>query len=101
MATMVAQVAPVIAPLPDSRDGLYTLPEVQRVAGVGRGALRRAIEDGLVTPTETRKGRGRGAYTLTAEDTLVIVRVAAIAAAFGIAFVTLLRVARAGGIPPM
>jgi len=78
-------------------DGLLTLPEVQKVTGVSRGALRTAIDDGLITPTGVRKGKGRGggAYTLTAEDAVFLAACAALAIAAGIAFVTMVKAMRA------
>jgi hypothetical protein len=96
----LCSVTPMTAvPSLHSTNGLVTLPEVQRAAGISREALRIAIDDGLVTPTPVRVGRGRngGAYTFTKEDALLLAVCAVMALAAGIAFITMLRVLRSCG----
>lgn len=79
-------------------DGLVDLPEVVRVSGLPRRALRTAMDDGLITPTDVRRGQGRGgSYTFTVEDALFVIAVAALALAAGVAFVTMVRAMKASG----
>jgi hypothetical protein len=78
--------------------GLAILADVQRAAGLSRGAVRAAVDEGLVTPTPVRMGPGQGGgYTVTLDDALLLVACAALALAAGVAFVTMLRVLRSSG----
>ena len=78
------------------KDGTVTVPEVVAASGLTYAAVRKAIGEGLVTPTPVRRGHG-GAKTLTVEDATLILIAAGIALAAGIAFVTILKVIRETG----
>jgi hypothetical protein len=71
---------------------------VLRVGGISADSLRRSIDQGLVTPTDKRVGAGRGGgRTITVDDALLLLAVAALAVAAGIAFTTMLKAVRAAG----
>lgn len=81
-----------------AKDDLVTLPDLVRVSGVPRTAFRTAVEEGLITPSPVRRGRGRGgAITFTKEDAMFLLAVAALAALAGIAFVTMLKAMKQTG----
>lgn len=79
-------------------DGVATFSDVQRLAGVSRGALRTAVKTGQLVPTEIRKGPGRSrGYTLTWEDALLVIACSLAAMAAGVAFNSMLRILRTLG----
>lgn len=81
-----------------TRDGLVDLPDLVRVSGLTRETLRAAVDDGLVTTSPVRRGRGRGgAITITKEEAIFLLAVAALAFAAGVAFATLLRAMKNNG----
>lgn len=79
-------------------DGLVDFPEVIRASGLPRHVLRTAMDDGWIVPTSVRRGTGRGrTQTLTVEDALFVLAVAALAVAAGVAFVTLMKTLKTTG----
>lgn len=76
-------------------DGVVRLPDAARAAGVSKATLRIAIEDGLIQPTPIR--RRHNTRTIRLEDALLLIAVASLAAAAGIAFLSMLRTLRQTG----
>lgn len=96
---MVAMAQPVIDLTARYPDGRIPAPEVQRAAGISRGALRYAVNDGLVTPVGTHQTghRGRPAAVFAVEDVMFLVACAALALAAGVAFAAMARALRSTG----
>jgi len=81
-----------------TRDGLVDLPDIVRATGVTRRAFEEAMHEGLIKPTDIRRGRGRGgAQTFTQEDAIFLMMVAALAVLAGVAFVSALKLMKQSG----
>lgn len=68
---------------------LIPLPDLGKYVGLDRGRQTYAIEKGLITPSATRGRNGR--YMVDRNQATIIVIAAALAAAAGLALVTMLR----------
>lgn len=81
-----------------ARDGLVDLPDLVRVSNLTRETLRAVVDEGLVTTSPVRRGRGRGgAITITKEEAIFLLAVAALAIESRVAFATLLRAMKGSG----
>src|SRR4051794_9317395 len=78
--------------------GVVLVSDVLRRGGISPDSFRRTVDAGLITPTPTRIGAGRGGgRTITVDDALLLLAVAALAIAAGVAITTMLRAIRAQG----
>jgi hypothetical protein len=68
---------------------LIPLPDLGKSIGLDRGRQTYAIEKGLIKPSEKRGANGR--YLVDRDQAAIIVIAAALAAAAGLALVTMLR----------
>lgn len=79
-------------------DGVVLVSDVLRAGAISPDSFRRTVDAGLITPTEKRVGAGRGGgRTITVDDALLLLAVAALAVAAGIAITTMFRAVRAQG----
>lgn len=75
-------------------NGLITLPALAKEAGITTMALWSATNEGLITPA----GRKRhNTMAFSREDAILVIFVAGLAIAAGVAFVTVLRVIKVNG----
>lgn len=79
---------------PDA-DGLVTLPDVAKAAGIDQQLIRKVVRDGFIGPAPIRKRHNTQTFTLP--DALFIVAVAALAVAAGMAFYAMFRAITANG----
>jgi hypothetical protein len=77
------------------RDGVVRLPDAARAAGISAATVRLAIAEGLIVPAPIK--RRHGTRTLTLDDVILIITVAALAAAAGVAFMAILKTFRGVG----
>lgn len=73
-------------------NGVVRVPDVAKAAGISYGAIRGAIDEGLIEPTTVRMRHNT--RTLTVDDALLVMAIAGLATLTGLAFLTLLRAIR-------
>ncbi len=98
MSVSAIDPAEVLAPFGDAE--VIPLPDVANLAGMNRGVRNYAVERGIIKTTTGpgAAGRGRaGSLVVTRDEALLILVSAALAAAIGVAAVTMIRTLRHNG----
>lgn len=99
MPSALIDPAEVLAPLGDG--DVFPLPDVANLVGMKRTVRSYAVDKGIIHTTDTgpgAKGRGRaGSLMVSRDEALLIIVSAALAAAIGVAVVTVIRTLRNSG----